>query len=871
MFIRFLEERGALPEGFLHERVNDYSEGIPVSLYESTIKPLFYELFNKPRSERDLHGEWYDDVPFLNGGLFRQNLESEADYDVGNASMVLVIDKLIEGNHDLDFELDPAILGSVFEMTINHISESENRQKETGAYYTPNDVAHLIDSQTIGGRAKDVILDAFAETLDDEVVSTFRGQAEEKSLQEILAQIEDGEGWYGNTQGLRKAKNAVLDMTVLDPACGSGHFLTAAMEQIHQIVQSIYRGRNGGESPSEQDKFEQKCEIALHSIYGADVDRVATEIAKLRTWLKILEGNEWDDNFGKLPNIDVNILEGNSLIGLPTVNSTGMQPLSVYTDQIDELLEMREQYKEYEGDKSDIDSQRKELRNDLNKEYISRLNYKIADEVRNSEELEEILSVIDFREFGQYIEAVSIKREDHDKFNHDEIAELEDAGFSVHHQHKSAKITVADQIKKLQNPKLHNDINGRAEAASAIIDTLREYLEDTEYYYNKVKRRPVTSDLNDIEGHTFHWIAEFPEARIESNGSEYEMGFDAIVGNPPYGPILNDAEKVLIDEYETSGVGSEISAQFIERQLQLLREGGYFGNIHAMGVLYTGNFDEARTVMRKYLEDAQLSSFGHRPSTIFAGANPRCAITTGRKQRSDDPHALETSEFILFYSEERKAAFENIEYESIDGLVLGERIGDEDGNDAYPKVGSEESRDVLETLRDEPSRVFDDVITRHNGTTDHVVYRQRHPLYWMNPFLENLYPEYNESAPQDFEPMYYDNELERKAGFILLQSSMFYHYWMTYGNQRDLNWGPIEAFPFPEYAELEQCANEIEEIAEDMWEEMKSQFDGRNIPDGELLKPMADRADEVLGPMLGLDEAQVEWVKNYHTEFGREP
>ncbi|MGQ3330695.1 Eco57I restriction-modification methylase domain-containing protein [Halorubrum sp. FL23] len=872
LFIRFLEERGALPDGFLHDRVDDYNEDIPVSLYESTIKPIFYELFNEPRDTRDLTGGWYDDVPYLNGGLFRQNLDNEGQYDVGNPSMILVIDKVIEGNHDLNFEIDPAILGSVFEMTINHISESEDRQKETGAYYTPNDVTHLINSQAIDGRAKDVIVESFADTLDDEVVSTFRRNAEELTLQQILARIEDGEGWYGNTEGLQKAEEAVFDITVLDPACGSGHFLTAAIEQLHQVVQSIYRGRHGGADAPQKKKFEQKCDIALHSIYGVDVDPVATEIAKLRTWLKILEGNEWEEEYGKLPNIDVNILEGNSLFGLPTVNSSGVRPLSVYSDEIDEILESREDYKEEsEGDKEDIEDQREDLREELNKEYIDRLTYTVNDEIRTGEELQDVVSAIDFHEFQQYVETVSVKREDHDEFTSEEMDVLTDSGFSVHHQHKSAKLSIGDRIDELQNPKLDNEINNKTSAAEAIVETLEELLDGSEYYFNKVSRRPVTSDLDNIEGHTFHWIAEFPEARLGQDDREYEMGFDVIVGNPPYGPILNDSEKILVEEYETSGVGSEVSAQFVERQLQLLRDRGYFGNIHAMGILYTGNFSDARSVIRKYLVDARVSCFGHRPSTIFAGANPRCAITTGKKSHSTEPHGLKSSAFILFYSEDRKAAFEDIEYESIEGLVLGDRIGDEENNDAYPKVGSEKSREVLSTLRDETTRVFDDVISRNSGTTDHVVYRQRHPLYWMNPFMEDIYPAYGESSPQDFEPMYYDNELERKAGFVLLQSSMFYHYWMTYGNQRDLNWGPIEAFPFPTHDALEAHEEEIDAIAEDMWEEMEAQFDGRNISQGELLKPMADRADDVLGPLLGLSDEQVEWLKDYDTEFGRAP
>jgi hypothetical protein len=290
-----------------------------------------------------------------------------------------------------------------------------------------------------------------------------------------------------------------------------------------------------------------------------------------------------------------------------------------------------------------------------------------------------------------------------------------------------------------------------------------------------------------------------------------------------------------------------------------------------MGLLYTGNFSEGRDVMRKYLKDGKMSCFGHRPATIFAGANPRCAITTGRKADEAGPYDFETSQFILFYTEERDAAFQGIEYESIDGLVLGDRIGDEEGNSAYPKVGTRMSRSILETLRDETERVFDDVMTRKKNATDHIVYRSYHPLYWTNPFLENLYDVYGTNESRDFLPMYFDNELERKAAFILLQSSTFYHYWMTYENQRDLNWGPIDAFPFPDHEDLKKHEEEIESVAEDMWSEMKAQFDGRNIPQGELLKPMADRADDVLAPLLGLTDEQVEWVKEYHSEFGRAP
>jgi len=67
---------------------------------------------------------------------------------------------------------DPAILGSVFEKTINHIGGEEGRQKEIGAYYTPNDVTRHLSEQTVDPKVKDLFAEAFVEHSDDDAGST---------------------------------------------------------------------------------------------------------------------------------------------------------------------------------------------------------------------------------------------------------------------------------------------------------------------------------------------------------------------------------------------------------------------------------------------------------------------------------------------------------------------------------------------------------------------------------------------------------------------------------------------------------------------------------------------------------------------------
>lgn len=852
LFIKFLEARGVLSEGFLLERVEDYNEDVPGTLYKTIIEPLFYDLFNKPEDERrpDHRHGWFAAVPYLNGGLFRENVENESDYNVLDRTLPTLITDLIEGS-ELNLDLDPAILGSVFEKTINHLSESEDRQKEIGAYYTPNDVTRLVNEGAVDGKVRDIIVESYTEELAHP--EEFRTEVEDMPLEEMLSRIEDGAGWFGHDAAMRKAQERIGDLKIVDPACGSGHFLTAAMEDVNQVQQSLYRGLHGGDDPSPKTQYDLKKQLALNTIYGVDIGPVAAEIAKLRVWLKIIEGNGWDEDFSQLPNIDINIVTGNSLIGLPE-KSSGQASLSAFDLDLDEIQTIRAQYKDEEIGRQELNERSESLKPELREQYLSRLNHYFEERIEDRETWEAVTESLDtlFPE----VRKITVRREGSEAFSDDKKTRLDDEGFRVEPRYgKSAKVEREDIDA------VDVDVFGLLLDDGYVFDVERQL---TLYDFDEVER------ANGLSYGPFHWVVEFPEA-VTSNGNGYTIEFDIVVGNPPYGDVLTDIEKNFVRGYQTGKI-NDIAMPFIERELQLLNEGGYFGNIHSMGVLYQGSAATARKMIREKLEDGKMACFGHRPATVFEGANPRAAITTGRKStpENDEGHDFRTSEFILFYPEERDAAFRDIKYGSVDDLILGDRIGDAEKNSAYPKVGSTMSRSILETLREESNRVFDDAMERQKtGMTDHVVYRSYHPLYWVNPFLENLYEDYGSTRPRDFKPMYFKSELERKAAFLLMQSSLFYHYWMTYENQRDLNWGPIKAFPFPTYEELEDHESDIEEVADEMWTEMKAQFNGREIPEGARLKPFADRADDLLDPLFGLNDEQVEWLKDYHTEFGR--
>ncbi|MFC7082320.1 Eco57I restriction-modification methylase domain-containing protein [Halorussus caseinilyticus] len=649
LFVKFLETRSVLPEGFLRERVEhyrEYGDEFAGNLYETQIRPLFYELLNTPEADREpKHRDpdgWFREVPYLNGGLFRENVEGESRYRVIDRILPDVIRDLIEGSRlELDGDsFDPALLGSVFEKTINHI-EQERTQKDIGAYYTPNDVTEIVTEQSVDPKIRDVLVETFVESVADGEgdAADARSYLEELPLAELLQKIEKCDEAvfspradqtridFGDDETMAAAKQNLRELKVLDPACGSGHFLTTAMDEIHRAQGSILRGLADGEEPDDRTRFAEKKALALNAIYGVDVDRIAAEIAKLRVWLKIVEGNQWEPEFGKLPNIDVNITHGNSLVGLPLAGS--FDDADVWNNDIGEIERKRIEYKrDDEGDPREIERYLdEEIRPALDRKYLELFSKPVETSIETAAEFDAVVESIDADTLYPTFSLVRVKREDGAAFSEDETKRLEGMGFSVYK--KSAKQDVAEWERSLKTKE-----NGNGGYDKAILaGKLRDLLEDG-YVFSEVQRQPTQHDLDRILGKPFHWVAEFPEV-AEERGNTHSIDFDIVLGNPPYGDLLSDEEKMFVSTYETSGI-RDISANFVERQLQLLEEGGYFGNITTLRLVYQSDLTEFHDYLRDHLEQTDIACFAHRPQQVFPNAIVRIALLSGHKTNPDE-------------------------------------------------------------------------------------------------------------------------------------------------------------------------------------------------------------------------------------------
>jgi len=330
MFVWFLQKKG-----FLNQADYDYlSHQFAASqrrgnnrFFGEFLSALFFEAFAKPVGDRvDAVRQLTGDIPYLNGGLFlhhKLELDDNAQPRLGRtlniadaafagvfklfASYTWHLDDTPGGDSD---EINPDVLGYIFEKYIN--------QKAFGAYYTRPEITSYLADRSIHA----LVL----ERINAPAVPEFGLPAIDfASVPDLLAKMD--------ARTALKLVNEVLpSITVLDPAVGSGAFLVAALKSLINIYYAVV-GRaklNASdalarwlltiENAHPSVEYYIKRRIVSDNLYGVDIMEEATEIAKLRLFLAMVSSVRKVEHLEPLPNIDFNILPGNSLVGFTRVD-----------------------------------------------------------------------------------------------------------------------------------------------------------------------------------------------------------------------------------------------------------------------------------------------------------------------------------------------------------------------------------------------------------------------------------------------------------------------------------------------------------------------------------------------------------------------
>ncbi|WP_227357298.1 Eco57I restriction-modification methylase domain-containing protein [Haladaptatus salinisoli] len=339
VFIKFLEDKALVQPDLLQTLNNTYENGFYTgSFYEEFLQSLFYDVMNNKPDDRPAQVQKIDlfqNIPYLNGGLFRPTINGgefkEEDFDVRNSVLFSIINLLERYSFSAGgalTDLDPSILGNVFEKTINYItSDNADTNKELGAYYTPSEITRFCAEKTV----RPALLDRFQTALVEE---RDWPEHEANRFNSVYELIEDLPGSWSLIGTLLDEVN---EFRVVDPACGSGHFLTSVLEEIVNIRKALY-----AQNESYPDEYRLKKTTVLNNIYGVDLMGPAVEIAKLRCWLSVISELDTEnvdelaeDDALALPNIAFNLREGNSLIGytgFPETTDNGEYTLGSFSE-----------------------------------------------------------------------------------------------------------------------------------------------------------------------------------------------------------------------------------------------------------------------------------------------------------------------------------------------------------------------------------------------------------------------------------------------------------------------------------------------------------------------------------------------------------
>lgn len=578
------------------------------------LSELFFEILAKERSTRKKSEFAY--LPYLNSSLFeKQSIENTLEISNLNNDLKLnyykntvlkddkcktkkgqvgLLEYLFEFLDSFDFGSDDEqseILSQkelISSSVLGNVFEKLNGYKE-GSFYTPSFITSYMCKESI----TKVVLDKFNTQFD----------LDAKDISELRKSLRKED---------KKAQKELLNsIKICDPAVGSGHFLVSALnvmlsiydelnlfdEEFYLEVQNdeiLITGRKGEfieyKRPStpkdkahliQQELFHTKKDIIENNLFGVDINPNSCEITKLRLWIELLKHSFYqsfdDENYHDLktlPNIDINIKCGNSLV---SYFETG-KSLSHYPNIKERMSKYKRIVKDYkEGfytDKSYINQEIKNLK-------ISFKNFCFADKFKK-----------EMKSFNDKCEKYS------KKYGNFLAVDDENLKFFV-----SANLTLFDFDEKV---------------------AIKEFANLKKEYDNI---------FNLESNHPFEWRFEFPEI-LDDDGNF--KGFDLIIGNPPYirQEELKELKPHLAKNYKVYKGTSDIYTYFYELGFNVLKDNGVLSYITSNKYTRAGYGEALREFLLKNVKVLEYTDLNG--IKVFDSATVDTSILCFEKSKSKD-------------------------------------------------------------------------------------------------------------------------------------------------------------------------------------------------------------------------------------------
>jgi type I restriction-modification system DNA methylase subunit len=571
-------------------------------------------------------------------------------------------------------------------------------------------------------------------------------------------------------------------ISILDPTCGSGAFLFAALNILEPLYEACLQRMKEfiDEAPKGKYKFFEEILVRVHApqhpkqeyfifksiilnnLYGVDIMHEAVEIAKLRLFLKLVSTVEPDyqkPNLGlePLPDVDFNIRAGNTLLG--------------YTSEkeIEDAL----------GGQLDFD-------NDL-------------------EKIKEKCDVV-ARTFARYKELQLEYGKDYMDF------------FQAKAELKQRLEELNDQLNLL----------------------LHKQTTDMNYDQWFATHQP------------FHWLAEFYEIVHERGG------FDVIIGNPPY-VVYTKKDRVSkrsvsdiykLNNYKTLA-SNNLYAFVIERSIKICKE--RIGMIVPIAAISTDGMKELQYLCNT-AELQWYSNYATRPGKLFSGVDMNLSIIMLGHS------VLEGSWITNYYrwydgiNSNRSYLFESLRYCEIPTISTHAN--------KFPKLGTNSELSILKKMHS-----YNKKIKNYYHIGGKAIFYHSGGRYWRKAIDRSLSSHYKRIEVSD------DNYY---AILAVLNSQLFYWYWISNSNCMDVVAREVAEFPLFDLTEIDGC--EFRDVVEKLLQSYYNNSENRERQ-GEIItttevnfnvkysKPIIDEIDTILGQYYGFTPEELDFIINYDIKY----
>ena len=344
-------------------------------------------------------------------------------------------------------------------------------------------------------------------------------------------------------------------------------------------------------------------------------------------------------------------------------------------------------------------------------------------------------------------------------------------------------------------------------------------------------------------------------------------GFDIVIGNPPYGAKITDKDKryfkgryFCAKTHPEKGLkgSTDTFVVFIELGHSILGNNGNLAYIVPMSVGSSDALTSLQSLVEESCGEIRISSYSNRPKQIFDAACVRTSIFMFNKNKKRVQHVYTTK---LNRRTERltiKDIIDGLQFVDSKGMKIYGR---------YAKVGTEIEMNVLSKLFSSKKTIADYIDIKGNE----VFYRAAGGRYFN---VVTNYPTYS-SAEKSIQCRFAD------IIGLIMSSSYFYFYQQVYTDGLNLKRSEIENFPLPVLENLEQdnlkCLSslykryliDIEQNASIRQSSSTSTHNISSFKEYKIVrsKQIINEIDNCVGPLYGLTQEQIDFIKNYEIEY----